>query len=464
MVNFNWAQFWVTAVICILLAGFIGYISAPDVKVDQDAIDSAVSNATSELKDEILKLNLVIEGYENVSEVEEEVIPAEELGYVIDKVFLEIPFNKTLSDREVILFDGEVEFDGDDYDAEGVFTLTRLNLLANEPDFEGVPYLTILRNAISYVFEFEASLITSNISDEETLTFDFLGNEVEISEWDVDKVTFTGGTEYHLSQGDIETVLGKSVELKTVLLESVYILVNGEGKKIEEGETARFGDLEVYVKEVMHSGYAGGYQDATIVIGEKVGFEVEDREEYAEDSIWEWRIDKHSIGLVLVEEFTELEEDYNALAPGESVCLPNDYLCVIYDGVVEEDSEVYTFEVDGDFVRVDGNFLSGIEDYDRVYINSTGIYDDDYKGILLGPSIELGDTDLVLDIDILTGNITIRDFEVNLGLNWTNVGDEEENFLTYYGILVESPEDSIDDQEFKITVPEERLEATITVV
>jgi len=74
----------------------------------------------------------------------------------------------------------------------------------------------------------------------------------------------------------------------------------------------------------------------------------------------------------------------------------------------------------------------------------------------------LGDTDLVLDMS--TGDIVIENFEVNLDLNVTNVGTGDENFLTDYGILVDNIEDSIENQEFRITVPQEKLEASVSLI
>ena len=110
-------------------------------------------------------------------------------GYLIDDLFLEIAFNETLSDREIYLFDGEIEFDGDDYNADEFFTLTNLKLEANEGDFEGDVYLTIPTEGISYILRLEAVLNTSNIDEDETLELTFLGEEITISEWDSNRVT-----------------------------------------------------------------------------------------------------------------------------------------------------------------------------------------------------------------------------------------------------------------------------------
>ncbi len=460
MNKFNWKQFWVTLVIVGLLAGWAGYAWHADteVTVDQEAVDAAISEATGPLNFQIEGLKQTIVELQ-AEELEEEIVVVEIEGHTIDKIFLGVTVDEILSDRDVSLFDGEVEFDGKNYDAEETLILKDIELLANEPDFEGVPFMTVLEGAISYVFEFESTLNTSEISDDETLTFNLLGNEVEVSEWDVDTVTFSQGEEHRIIERLSITVNEKVVVLDWVGDEKVYVLVDGIGASINEGKTKKINGLEIRVADVMYSEKEGRESRATLVIGDEVSFEVSDGEEYEEDSIWEWVITESSIGLVLTEEFMELDEDFNALAPGESVCLPNDYLCVTYKGVVEEESEVYTFEIDGDFVEARGNFLSGIEDFTRVYINSTGIFDRD--DVPLGNEIELGDTGLKLVANAT--DMTINDIVIPLTLDAINVGSHDEDFMTDYGILVDNTEDAIDDKQFKITVPEEELEAELIV-
>jgi len=456
MSNINWAQFFVVGVIALIIGGISIYTLSPR-EIEAECPDG---NQTE------------CETCPDINQTECEECLAEEekkltiSGYLIDGLFLDDPFNETLSDRELNLFDGEVEFDGEDYDAEEVFYLNGLELLANTNDFDGVPYLTIQENVISYEFNFESSLDVSNIKDDETLTFDLLGKEVEISSWDEnDKITFTQGEEYFITEGEEITVNGKVITLLYVLENSVYVDVDGLSSKISEGKTKFINGIEIKASEVLYTAKETRESKATLIIGEKVKMIVSDGDEYSKDSIWEWKINnsENSIGLVLIEDFTELDEDYNALAPGESVCLPNDYLCVIYNGLLDEDTEEYTFDIEDSFVRAKGNFLSGINDYDRVYISSTGIYsddDDDEDTESLGLSIELGDTDSILNIS--SGQIVINGFEVNFDLNVANVTGNED-YLTAYGIFVENPEDACDDNYFKVSVPEEKLEGSIIV-
>ncbi|KKK85201.1 hypothetical protein LCGC14_2775660, partial [marine sediment metagenome] len=243
----------------------------------------------------------------------------------------------------------------------------------------------------------------------------------------------------------------------------VYLSVGDETKTIQEGSTRTIGGLEIKVKETVDFGARIDKTNrAVLVIGEQVEKTISDGDEYSDDSIWEWVITSNSIGIVLTEDFEELDEDFNALAPEEILCLPNDYVCVRYNGLIGQDTEEYNFDIDHDLVRVKGNFLDGTKEYNTVYIDTTGIYDDDDKENLIDETkIELGDTNSILNIS--TGLIIIEDFEVNLDLNVTNVGDDDVDYRTIYGILIENPEDSIDNHEFTITVPEEKLEGIITV-
>ena len=56
------------------------------------------------------------------------------------------------------------------------------------------------------------------------------------------------------------------------------------------------------------------------------------------------------------------------------------------------------------------------------------------------------------------GNVT-----VNLDLNETSAKDNDEDYLSPMGFIVENVEDSLEDQEITIWVPEEELTAEISI-
>ena len=406
--------------------------------------------------------------------IEQEKVTAEakaENEYLKDELKLGEVVTITVSDRDLNnLYDGEVRFDGSNYDAEEVLELVNAEVAINQNDFADNVYLVLEEGAIVYSYVIEDSLDTSEIDTDDSLVFNFLGEEVEITSWDGDEVNIFKG-EYNFMKETTTISVGTDlIALEIVNDDYVYVKVASNGKsfssKIYEGETEEIGGYEIWAKEVLDN--EEGEDWATLVVGEDVSYEVEDGDEYEEDSIWDWKITDNTIGLVLNEDFDELDEDFNALSAGDSICLPNNYACVRFDGVSEEDEEDYIFELDNDYdVEASGNFLSGINDYDRVYIDATGIYDEDDELIDVS-EILLDNTDLTLYVDA-SGTVTIGDVEFNFALTELTVdgkdlSDNEDDYLSTYGTVIKDPEDNLEDNEVRLTVPEEALEASIAFV
>lgn len=408
---------------------------------------------------------------ELLEEEEEELLV--EQGYELDDLELGayVP-TETLSDRDIEkLFDGELDFDGDEYEAEEVLVLDGLMVDTNKEDYEANAYLTFPVEGLTYKFVVETGLDISEIDEDEPLEFNLLGQPVKVTEWTVDSVTFTKGVEVLFEEGETKEVDGNTIFVKIIGQDYVYVVVNDAltGEMIETGDTEEVEGIEIEATEVLYTEKTTSY--ATLTIGEEVLEEVENGDEFKKDSIWEWAISDREIGLTLVEEFAYIDEDedYQALAAGEQLCLPYDYVCVRYDGVVEESVEEYKFDhtmKNGEqYVRIRGNVLSGIEDYEKVYMNDLGFFDKDFE--LIGPlSVELGDTGLTLDL--IGTDVQMDDIEFNLDLDalavaGEDVSGEEDDYLTNYGIVVKNPEDAVDDNTFEFVVPEEKLEAVITV-
>ncbi len=452
------------AILCLLIGIAITYFGFPrEVIMPGEVCEDVDTGETCEpIKDcEICK---PIEEQEEENKISE--------GYLLDNLFLESAFVDTLSDREIFLFDDEIDFDGDDYDAEETFSIDGIILKANEYDFDGNTYLTIPANSISYEFiiepGFNASLIGNEDenNEDETLEISLLGQDIVISEWDIvnNEITLIQGTKYVMEEDETLTIDGKEVTLLYVLDDNVYISVDDEERSIRDGYTRTINGLEIKVDEAFDYGSrTDKVSRAILIIGEEIEKTISHEDEYSDedDNIWEWVITSNSIGLVLIEDFVEIDEDFNALAPEEIICLPNKYVCIKYNGLLGQDTEEYKFDLKNGFVRIKGNFLYGIKEYDEIYVNTTGIFDDDNDGVLIGTEISIADTDSILKI--ISDEIVIEDFRVNFDLNVTNVGDEEENFLTNFGILVENPEDSIENNEFTIVIPEEKAEGILTV-
>lgn len=445
----------------------------PEGYLSQNAADNLVNQAVlkvSNEKDSIIS-DLTNQLSEKVTNIDEKVSTITETvkypSYLIDEINLNSEIVKDVSDREVkTLFDGIVEFDNEDYDAEEVVSISKMKILANEEDFKANPYLVIPENSIEYQVIFDSSLNNSLITEDDTLTFNFLGNIVEVSEWDNDKVVFSKGKENFLKEGESFSVNDKVFEVSMILEDAVYVkdLTTNEGIKIFEGQTKKLSGVEIKAKEVLYTSKTDRVSSVVLIAGDEVKVTIKSGDEYEEDSIFEYLIDSSSIGIILKDEFTELSDDFKPLAVNEKLCLPNDYVCVTFNGFSEEDFEKISFDLDKknslEYVKIIGNFQKGLKDYDKLYINSTGIYDKDLE--LIGLSVTISDSDSELDVS--TGKIVIEDFELSLELNNSNVENDDIDYRTNWGTLISNPEDSIDDLEWTINFPLEKLEGSISLI
>lgn len=438
-----------------------------DITSDNEGV---IQEAIQPKLDKIEKQQLIIEDYKQA----EEEVAAQEAGYLIDDIAIGGDFDEELSDREVAtLFDGKVRFDGDNYDVEEVVTIIG-SVDINEEDYNGATYLAFEEEGLSYLVIFEDELKTNKIDEDETLKFEFLGEEVEVSDWDGDEVTFTIGEPITIKELQTITVGDKQLTATAINKEYAYITVDGSSARIEAGETQEVGGVEVSVKEVLD--FEVGEVDpdgvqrvdfAIIRVGEDVLFEVEAGDEYDPDERFVWVIDENSIGLTLDVEYNDLDDDERPLAVGERLGLPNDYVKIVYDGLTAEDMEEVTLEEDDDYdVEVRGNFKQGTKDYDRIYINASGIYDED-DDLIHASEIEIDNTELLLEN---TGTkVKIGNVKIPFALDSVKVAGEdissfdEGDYITEYGIVIDNPEDSVDDNEFVLEIPEEERTAEATV-
>ena len=229
---------------------------------------------------------------------------------------------------------------------------------------------------------------------------------------------------------------------------------------------------------------------AELVIGSEIEIEASDGDEYADDSPFEWSIDGDSatIGVVLSEDFDELDEDFNALGVEGKLCLPNDYVCLIYDGSMGEDFRDYSFEGDNEETEIYGDFIindrescndilirynvSGNEEYSLW--DEENDYDDDDDAKIVS-TIELEDSEFTLGVDKDTGVITlvhksdssldiVVPFDVSsITMDGSSL-DKDYEYLSDYGIVVSNTDELDEDLEVSVSIPEEQVEYSVRLV
>jgi len=417
--------------------------------------------------EEQARLQAVIDDYELEAVTEAAEVQSAINSYVLDELVIGDDFSFKLSDREVEgLFDVEVDFDNDDYDAEEVLNISG-TLSANEEDFEGNVYVTMDKESFSYDVVFDADLNTSLITEDDSLTFNLLGEEVEVVEWKSDSITFLNGERHLVAENEVLDINGHTVEIKVIADDYVYIIVDGVGEKISEEENVQIEGLDIRVEEVLDDD--DGIDFATIKTNDDVLVTIEDGDDYDDKEQYVWVIGANQLGITLNQEYQELDDQpYGPFGLDMGLCLPNNYICFEFDGLNVDKFIELNYDIDevegNEYVEVDGEFIQGLESYETVLVNATGIYDEDL--VLLGTSLEIEDTDFTLDL--VGTDLVVDDVVISLDLDAISVDGNDESafdndFRNVNGLLIANPEDAVEDEEFTIVVPEEALEGSISV-
>jgi len=397
---------------------------------------------------------------------------------------------------------GEVEFDGDDYDYQEVIYLDNMEIgvsSTGDREFDINPYLlTTESGSVVYAYEFDDDLTFADISEDEPLEIEFLGSKFNIVEVTEDSFTYKVAQEAFLKEGENITVDGKVVLLKFVVDGKIFIEVDGVGRTIQEEDTEIFGDIQVRAKEVLYRGYGEGM--AEIEVGKDVLQTVDDGDEYNEDSensedfVWTMEIDGDNLRSVgLSYEVKADDVDEKVISVGENIDFLG-YFDVIFSLEKEYEYTDYEFSFDDitdddvPVVKVTSSEDKGIKvdgkRMDKVYLDADNEvwYKDDGDWVETNEELVLinRDTEFVVSYDVGEGQLSIGEDIilttdlVSLGVEGeaetddvyvygVPVGKDEENLLLEDGVVVESVENNADNDELKISLPDEEVQGVITL-
>lgn len=404
-----------------------------------------------------------------VAATEEAEVEVADSSYKLDDLELGASVTEELGEKELSLIDSKIDWDGDDYDVNEVVRLTAVEVAINKDEFKKNSYLVLPEESVSYSLLLDDQLDTSLITEDEPLELVFLGKEISITNWNGDEVTINEAITINLKEGEHYDYHGMDVSIYAIGEDYAYVMVGDKGAKVDENDLEEVNGIEIKVTDVLYQGYADGLKAVELDLGYEVERDIESGDEYVEDSQWEWRISANEIGIVLAEEYKDLDEDeeYQPLAYETSLMLPEEFVSLSYEVLDNVDYYAITLEEDeksgNTYVEVKGEFSKGLEDYDRLYVNSTGIYDKDLELIDLD-AVEIEDTELELErvgSKIRVGKFVLRQDFSWLKLDNVDVSSVDESMRAKYGTIVSEPEDSLDDKKVKLEVPEEQVYATI---
>lgn len=489
--------FSVFLAIVLIVGGFSYMNTVNDLKTNIDNKDSVIADKDnslltkdaeiSNLAEQVVILNQQVIDASTIIEptVVENVINY--IGELFDRLISEI-FVKTLTDRELDLIDGEVEFidengDEKDFNIDERVYIKDITATVNGEDFDADVYAIVLKDAIQYIVDFEDNLNISLIDSDNPLVFDFLGERIEVIDWNDGDVKFLSTNKLLVNEGESVTTNTSTITVEMVSSDkiSVLITVNADSEVVKVGKSKTIGGIDVYVSDIFYRD--NGNSRVYLYVGNDVMQTISD-DEYEEDSIWSWIVndDNKTIGLTLSEEFEDLDEENKPLAYGESICLPNDYVCVKFNELSDEEYSELKFEYDANDkeLEIKGDFEIDDEDVDTLFINNTGMYYEDEDNKMQYMNTDLYGffwDDYFLQYDNDTRIITIgteddNDLVIPMNLSkveFVNFDNEtkEGMYRSIYGSIIEIEsdldEDPEDDKEISILIPEEQIEVSFLV-
>ena len=278
-------------------------------------------------------------------------------------------FDTTLQDDDVAsLFDGTIDFQGSSYDTSEELQIkdrtdpsVETSLTSADDDYKSDVYLEVKnRDTIKFNYKFDESINLRASTTTDPLEIDFLGTPFKITSVAAagNEITAYVGDEHYLAAGesvDVE-VDGetKTVTLTDVSSTSAVVDVDGESKIINDGSTTTVNGVEITVDSVF-SRTERAESSANLIIGAQSSETYTDGEAFlgedTDDPMWVWNLEGldqngTAMNLSIENDFVYNGLDSGAVAVGECVSLPNEYVEICFDSlsVSEDDYATYTFE------------------------------------------------------------------------------------------------------------------------
>jgi len=468
-------------------------VELDSLKTNVEELQKEFDNTKTELANvEEAKADLELEKDTTIAELEERLAEEEsteamfENGYLFDGMPLTYTFSKLLTDRHLnTLIDSEITFDSDEYDVEEIIELTNVKITRDDSDFNGEVFMELPEGAIEYRVEIDNQLFTefgaSSYADKE-FTISFLGEELTITDWEVGSIDIKRGDTYNIKEGESELIDEKLLEVLFVSENNkATIAYDGVTETIKELDSENINGIDVYVESIMYNDRVGGL--VTLRVGSDVDERYEDGDEYSEDSNYVWLITADSIGIVLNEEYVGNDEDdeLRALGYGESLSLPENFAMLNFIGLSDEDYVDIKMDVRSaceHFIRLTGEFETEDEGYQTLYISKSSkkIYGYDRDNGIEVDECEYLDRisnvfieDSIYKIKADGASVFVKnmaEFNKNftgMSIDSTPITTEDEDFISIEGIKVKAVKDFSDNDEFRFSVPEEPVEAIVSV-
>lgn len=424
------------------------------------------------------KISFDISGYDNIPEqqfvcedgtvvtsssecISSKIVSGEKTAVI--EMFYGQVLNVVLADNKLAkLLDSEVKFNGEWYDvSEELSIVAKLETSIDDVDYGLNPYLVV--DEVRYEYFFDDVIDITDITIEDTLTINLSGQAFEIKNAKANEITFLTSKKIWVYETTTIQFDNQDLQIGAIGDDFIVVTFNGETNTIYEGNVDSFNGYEVYVDEANQDDSVKDFGE--IRIGTEVEVTVEHGDEYDEN--WDWIIDLDAtpqvIGYINHDPWDDLD-DKAPLKLGDKISLPNDFIDIQFSSITSPVLYDLEIEVDGSGFIVEGKFTAGSEDYTEIFVDSTGIYDEDME-LISADKIQVGDSNIYLEAgSIIIGELIISDNLDDVTYKGVSYSSKDENFLTETGLIFEDPENAIlDKKRFRISVPQERPEVKITI-
>ena len=241
---------------------------------------------------------------------------------------------------------------------------TGLNFDGDE-DWKDRVFVPMRQSSWGYFYIFEDNLRAGNFintSDtDDEIEIEFLGKRFEIEGTSggtiANNLVINVGQRFYMEAGDTVVVDGKELTLVQTAAAAATVSVDGAREVISNNDEEIVNGLEIRIEDVS-SDEGIEYDSATVFAGEDARETYASGEEFIgedeDDPAWVWQLanltgNQPVIGILWHLDLDSPDEDDNPLYEhpmyeGESVCLPFDYACIIFDSLEIDDYQDYEIE------------------------------------------------------------------------------------------------------------------------
>ncbi len=405
-------------------------------------------------------------------EVETRIIDGKIIAYYGQEICVEAGHNRIPK-----LIDETIEFNGEDIDVKEEVYLcgdTVVKTSIDDTDYTE-PMLVLYEGNFVYKYVFKEQVDLTDIDEGETLEITVLGVDYEIISADHDSITMIVSGKKSYDEGEEVTLdTGEVFTIDTVSDGGVRITYDGETIVINEDEIEQISDREFYVTDILVD--EDGVDSVSITVGKDIKRTIDSGDEYSKDNddfVWDISMAEGSaqyIGVINQHDYVYVDDSdgHKPLKVGDRITLPNDYLSLAFEGITTPTIKDLTFRVRDNRLEVkggdDSTFVKGTSTYDDIYITDTGIYDDD--DVLIDVDrVRIGDSEIYLEKgSALLKYLYIVSDMSDIYYNGVSYANKDDRYLDWFGLEFNDVEGAVQDgRGFRVDVPEDRPEVTITL-